>query len=84
MAAGVLEKGIGWRLRRRLAEDSLLDRVAKAGDDAYGGQLNARLEALLGLTIGDVSVQVLSGKQAIVFPSISPFDSSKVKMSAII
>jgi acetyl-CoA carboxylase/biotin carboxylase 1 len=36
-----------WRLRRRLAEDALLDRVGKAsGDDAHVGELRARLEDL--------------------------------------
>ena len=40
--------------------------VVKAGGTTFD---HARLEALLGLTIGDVSVQVLSGKQAIIFPS---------------
>ena len=46
--------------RRRSAQA-----VVNAGGTTFD---HARLEALLGLTIGDVSVQVLSGKQAIVFP----------------
>jgi acetyl-CoA carboxylase/biotin carboxylase 1 len=49
-----------WRLRRRLAEDALLDRVAKAaGDDAHVGQLKARLEDLrvaAGISDDDKSV----------------------------
>ena len=49
---------------------SFADYNSKAVVNAGGTTFDhARLEALLGLTIGDVSVQVLSGKQAIVFPS---------------
>jgi acetyl-CoA carboxylase/biotin carboxylase 1 len=49
-----------WRLRRRLAEDALLDRVAKAaGDDSHLGQLKARLQELraaAGISEDDKSV----------------------------
>jgi acetyl-CoA carboxylase/biotin carboxylase 1 len=49
-----------WRLRRRLAEDALLDRVAKlAGSDAPVGKLTARLaelRAAAGISEDDKSV----------------------------